>query len=198
MEKQRKEKMPTKPVKKTTAKTTKSTAKKVATKPAAAKSTVKKATVKPVAKKTTVKPAAKKPTVKKVAAKKVAAKKVDAPELEQVAPVVETNDTPCACGKNCECGADCKCARRGSKFGRFLLKLIIVLFVFALGFAAAQFCNRDGCGFRCPRADFDNGCLEVSSVKCPRLQNLLPTMDADQDGCITRQEFAAARDALRK
>lgn len=189
MEKQRKEKMPTKPVKKTTAKTTKSTAKKVATKPAAAKSTVKKATVKP---------AAKKPTVKKVAAKKVAAKKVDAPELEQVAPVVETNDTPCACGKNCECGADCKCARRGSKFGRFLLKLIIVLFVFALGFAAAQFCNRDGCGFRCPRADFDNGCLEVSSVKCPRLQNLLPTMDADQDGCITRQEFAAARDALRK
>ncbi len=193
MEKQRKEKMPTKPVKKTTAKTTKSTAKKVATKPAAAKSTVKKATVKPVAKKTTVKPAAKKPTVKKVAAKKV-----DAPELEQVAPVVETNDTPCACGKNCECGADCKCARRGSKFGRFLLKLIIVLFVFALGFAAAQFCNRDGCGFRCPRADFDNGCLEVSSVKCPRLQNLLPTMDADQDGCITRQEFAAARDALRK
>lgn len=193
MEKQRKEKMPTKPVKKTTAKTTKSTAKKVATKPAAAKSTVKKATVKPVAKKTTVKPAAKKPTVKKVATKKV-----DAPELEQVAPVVETNDTPCACGKNCECGADCKCARRGSKFGRFLLKLIIVLFVFALGFAAAQFCNRDGCGFRCPRADFDNGCLEVSSVKCPRLQNLLPTMDADQDGCITRQEFAAARDALRK
>lgn len=193
MEKQRKEKMPTKPVKKTTAKTTKSTAKKVATKPAAAKSTVKKATAKPVAKKTTVKPAAKKPTVKKVATKKV-----DAPELEQVAPVVETNDTPCACGKNCECGADCKCARRGSKFGRFLLKLIIVLFVFALGFAAAQFCNRDGCGFRCPRADFDNGCLEVSSVKCPRLQNLLPTMDADQDGCITRQEFAAARDALRK
>ena len=161
--------MPTKPVKKTTAK------------PAATKKTTKKTVA---AKKTA------KQTTKKVVTDDVAPDMTVAP-----APVME-NAAKCPCGENCKCGADCKCGRGGSKFGRFMMKLIIALIIFALGFAAAKLCDeRD---FRGPRVDFDDGCLVVSSVKCPQLQALLPVMDIDQDGCITRDEFRAVNAELHR
>lgn len=163
-------KMPTKPVKKTTAKTT------------TAKKTVTKKTV-----------AAKKPTVKKTVKK-------SAPELQEpvVAPEMAACKcgAGCKCGENCACGSDCKCNRGGSRFGRFMIKLIMVLIIFALGFGAAKLldCNE----FRGPRVDFDDGCLDVSSVKCPELQRALPMMDIDHDGCITREEYRAVKTELHR
>lgn len=68
---------------------------------------------------------------------------------------------------------------------------------FALGFAAAKLCGPD-CGFRGPRVEFANGCLDVASVKCPRVQDALPAMDIDQDGCITRAEYDAVKTELRR
>lgn len=150
--------MPTKPVKKTTAKTT-----------------------------TAKKPAAKKATIKKPVAKKTA-KPVIAPETIITAPVPET--PKCKCGADCACGAECKCARGGSKFGRFVMRLIVVLIVFALGFAAAKLID-GGRDFRGPRVDFDNGCLKESSVKCPQIRDALPVMDVNGDGCISRDEYRA-------
>lgn len=155
--------MPTKPVKKTTAK------------PA----TTKKTTKKTVAAKKTVKQ-----TTKKVVTDDVA------PDMTVAAAPVMENTAKCPCGENCKCG------RGGSKFGRFMMKLIIALIIFALGFAAAKLCDeRD---FRGPRVDFDDGCLVVSSVKCPQLQAVLPVMDIDQDGCITRDEFRAVNAELHR
>ena len=142
--------------------------------------TVKKAAAKPAV--------AKKTTVKKAAVKKPATKKVVVEEVKEVIP--ETHE--CTCGHECKCGC-----HGGSKFGRFLKKLIFVLIIFALGFAAARLVD-DGRDFRGPRVDFDNGCLVVSSVKCPQLQALLPVMDMDQDGCITREEFRAVDAELRR
>lgn len=163
--------MPTKPVKKTTAKTT------------TAKKTVTKKTV-----------AAKKPTVKKTFKK-------SAPELQEpvVAPEMAASckcGAGCKCGENCACGSDCKCNRGGSRLGRFMIKLIMVLIIFALGFGAAKLldCNE----FRGPRVDFDDGCLDVSSVKCPELQRALPMMDIDHDGCITREEYRAVKTELHR
>ena len=96
---------------------------------------VKKPTTKTTAKKTVAanakKPAAKKApakaTVKKTAPKKADVKKVVSPDVVQNnIPTPETNE--CKCGHNCECGADCKCVRSGgSRFGRFMLKLIMIL-----------------------------------------------------------------------
>lgn len=141
--------------------------------------TVKKAAAKPAA--------AKKTTVKKATVKKPATKKVVVEEVKEVIP--ETHE--CACGHECKCGC-----HGGSKFGRFLKKLIFILIIFALGFAAGKLCD-NGRDFRGPRANFKNGCLVVSSIKCPQMQALLPVMDMDQDGCITKSEYKAVRDEFR-
>ena len=163
--------MPTKPVKKTTVKST-----------AAKKTVAKKATVK-------------KPAVKKAAPQVT---KPDATAKKQVAtePVVEAHAPQCPCGSECKCGGDCKCAHRGSSFGRFVIKLIVVLIIFALGFAAAKLVD-NGRAFG-PRVEFDDGCLVVSSVKCPQLQALVPVMDMDQDRCISREEFRTVTAELRR
>lgn len=115
--------MPTKSVKKTTAK---SSVKATAAKPAVKKAATKKTTA---AKKTVIKEAA----VKKPAVKKTTVKKAPVQELKQVAPAPEMNDTKCACGSECTCGADCKCKRSGSKFGRFMWKLIVALIILHWG-----------------------------------------------------------------
>lgn len=131
--------------------------------------------------KTTKKTTVKKPVAKKATVKKAATKKVVAEEVKEFVP--ETHE--CACGHECKCGCHGGC---GSKFGRFLKKLIIALVIFALGFAAAKMCDY-GRHFRTPRVDFDNGCLDVASVKCPALAEKLPLMDVNKDGCISKEEY---------
>ena len=100
----------------------------------------------------------------------------------------------CGCGADCHCGSACKCG--GSKFGRFMRKLVLFVIIFALGFAAAKLCC---CGPRHhgPRMHFVNGCLDVASVKCPKLAEALPAMDINQDGCITRDEFRQVKRNMR-
>ena len=144
-------------------------------------------------------PAAKKATVKKNTAKKPV-----------VAAAVETH--ACACGANCKCGANCHCGtaachckggcKCGGKFGRFVKKLIVFVIIFALGFAAAKFCccgnKKPHFGFGGPRVHFVNGCVDMSSVKCPKLAEALPAMDINQDGCITRDEYRAVKKKMRR
>ncbi len=143
-------------------------------------------------KKTTAKATEVKKTAKKAAPKK-AVKPAAVKEEIKVAPMPES--APCKCGGHCNCGPDCKCAHRGSRCVRFMLKFIMILIVFALGFAAAKFVDGNRY-FRGPRVDFDNGCLDVSSVKCPQMQEVLPMMDIDHDGCITHEEYRAIRKEL--
>ncbi len=150
-------------------------------------------------KKTATKTAAtKKAPAKKTVAKKTVAKKA-APEKKIVAAAPVAHE--CPCGHDCKCGAECKCAHHGGcKFGRFVKKLIVFLIIFALGFAAAKFCpcNKRGAMMRGPRVEFVNGCLDASSVKCPKLVESLPAMDINQDGCITRDEFRAVKREMRR
>lgn len=152
-----------------------------------AQKTVKKVAAKPVAKKT---------PVKKAATKKPAAKKSAVKEVKMTTPMAEMHT--CGCGAGCHCGASCGCGTAckcgGSRFGRFVRKLIFVVIVFALGwFAASMQCGKH----HGPRMHFVNGCLDVSSVNCPKLQNVLPAMDINQDGCITRDEFRAVKRRMR-
>ena len=148
---------------------------------------------KPVAKKAP----AKKTVSKPVAAKKVVAKKTPAKKVADVkkvaAPVVEKH--PCGCDKNCACGgncmehAHCKCRRGG-----FFKKLILILIIFAMGFAAAKMCCC-GKGKFGPRPEFDDaGCMVI---KCEKLAQMAPMMDTDHNGCITRAEFKAAKKEMR-
>lgn len=143
-----------------------------------AKQTAKKPTAKKtVAKKTAAKPAAKKTVTKKVAT-----------------PVVET--LPCGCDKNCACAgkchehSHCKCHHGG-----FWKKLVLFVIIFALGFASAKLCCCHQKHKMMPRPEFDNGCLVV---KCPKLAQMVPMMDADKNGCVTAEEFKASKKHMRK
>ena len=173
--------MPTKSVKKPTAKTTK---------------TAKTAT----AKKTTTNRAT---TARRPATTRRPAK----PSVDTARPVVEPVMEKCPCGHDCKCAPECHCGDNchcgdGAKytrggFGRFMVKLIMILIVFALGFGVAKVLD-DGRYFPGAHVDFDDGCLDTSSVKCPQLQLAVPIMDMDQDGCITRAEFDAVYAELHR
>ncbi len=147
-------------------------------------------------KKPAAKPAAKKASVKKVAAKKPAVKKVVKPVAATPAPEMHAHE--------CMCGNACKCAHRGSRFGRIMKKIIIAIILFALGFAAAKFCPCNKMdkfgphGPRGPRVEFVDGCMDTTSVQCPKLRDALPAMDINQDGCITRDEFRAVKREMRR
>ena len=129
-----------------------------------------------------------KTTAKKTVAKKTVAKSAvkKTPVKKEVAPVV-TEKFPCGCDKGCACGGKCAC--RG---GKFFKKLIVFLIIFALGFVAAKMCC---CKYnKMPRPQFDNGCLVV---KCPEMAKKIPMMDADKNGCVTKEEFKAAKKAMK-
>ncbi len=149
-----------------------------------AEKSVKKTTAKKaVTKKTT----AKKTTTKKVATKKTPVKKAP------VAPVV-ADVKPCGCDKNCACQGNCHehCACH-HKCG-FFKKFILFLIIFALGFVAAKMCCcKQGCMFK-QRPTFENGCLVV---KCPKMQQMIPMMDANHDGCVSKEEFGAHRKQMK-
>lgn len=158
--------------------------------------TTKKTTAKPVAaKKTVTKKTAQKKTTRAASAK--SAPKMNAAYTDIVMPDVYNCKcgTACKCGAGCNCGDNCKCHRHG--FGHFVKKLIIALILLALGFAAAKLCCC-GKGMRGPRVHFaQNGCMVEESVKCPKLRELLPAMDINQDGCITREEYREIKRQMR-
>lgn len=157
-----------------------------------AQKTVKKTTTKPAAAKKTP---AKKATVKKTPAKKTASQAAAMPEMKATQmPVMDAH--MCGCGQDCKCGTHCECKRGG--FARFFKKLIVALILFALGFVAAKFFCCNHYGPRGPRVDFVNGCLDASTVKCPKLLAALPAMDINGDGCITREEYRAVKKEMRR
>ena len=45
---------------------------------------------------------------------------------------------------------------------------------------------------------FVNGCLDMESIKCPKMQEELATADTDANGCISEEEFRAAKHEMRR
>ncbi|MCM1294271.1 MAG: hypothetical protein NC311_01780 [Muribaculaceae bacterium] len=153
--------------------------------------------------KTTKKATVKTTTVKKPVAKKAATKKVvktstkpAATKAPKATAMVAPAAHECHCGPNCQCVSACKCS--GRKFARIIKKLIIALILLAIGFVAgSQLAGHRGP--RGPRIEFaPNGCMIEESVKCPKLIEALPAMDINQDGCITREEFRAVKQQMRR
>lgn len=113
----------------------------------------------------------KKPTVKKTAVKPV--------------PVMEHR-----CGSDCPCG----CHRHGA--GHRVKHVVALLIIFVLGYA----CGRTMCfrhaGIMMGPAKmhhpvFTNGCLDMKSVQCPKMQETLMSADINGDGCISVEEYKA-------
>lgn len=96
-----------------------------------------------------------------------------------IAPVAE--HAHCCCEHKCAC----KCHHSG-----FWKKLVLIVIFFALGFASAKLCCCKNVYKKMPHPEFENGCLVV---KCPKLEKMVPMMDADKNGCVTVEEFKTAK-----
>ena len=96
----------------------------------------------------------------------------------------------------CNCAHDCPC----HSCSRFK-KLVILVIVFCLGFVAAKLTS-------CPCKKHpmlnvhpvftEAGCLDMESIKCPKMQDALRTSEANADGCITSDEFFAMKKEMMK
>jgi len=100
-------------------------------------------------------------------------------------PVVKTAPVATA-APTCKCGPGCRCG------GGFFKKLIILLIVFAAGFAVCHFgCGKKG--FHGKRMHFAgkfvDGCLDMSKIKCPLKAEKFAQADLNGDGCITKEEL---------
>ena len=87
----------------------------------------------------------------------------------------------------------CHCTKRK----RNMILTCVFICSFLLGFFTYHFFFCPNHPHFKPRMHFVNGCLEEQSVKCPKMLEALPAMDADNNGCITRAELRAAKRAMR-
>lgn len=120
---------------------------------------------------------------------KSVAKKNTTKTIKQAAPEMEA--PVCKCGAECGCG----CHHRRGKFKKF----IVLVIVFCLGFAVARIVNCDKAHHKhMPKMNpiFVNGCLDMESIKCPKMQEVLQTADVNQDGCVSVSEFDEAKKSM--
>ena len=121
-----------------------------------------------------------KKTTKKVVAKKAPVKS---------APVME---------HKCECGGNCKCHCHGG--AHWVKHLIVWAIIFALGMVAGKmFCCHHGFKHM-PKMHpvFVNGCVDMESVKCPKMIEKLAAADVNGDNCISVEEYKAVKKEMRK
>lgn len=120
-----------------------------------------------------------KKTIKKTAVKKAAVK---------VAPVKE---------HKCECGEHCHC--HGS--AHWVKHIVVWAIIFALGMVCGKMFCCCGHGMKhMPKMQpvFVNECLDMESIKCPKMQEKLATADIDGNGCISVEEYKAVKKEMRK
>ena len=93
----------------------------------------------------------------------------------------------CGCGNDCMCG----CHKHGSM--HIVKHIIVWAIIFALGLACGKMMN---CGHHRkmpPKMQpvFTNGCLDMASVKCPKMSEQLQKADVNGDNCISVEEYKA-------
>ena len=98
-----------------------------------------------------------------------------------------TQTHQCECGKHCSCGKKC--------CHGFWKKLIVVAVFFALGFATARMIPHQK-PVKKPTSMFDkNGCLVV---KTKSMEQKIPMMDLNKNGCVEKTEYSEYRRKMRK
>ena len=172
-----------------------------------------------MATKTTKKAPAKKTTAAKKAAPKKTVRTAKAPVTEDII-IMDAHEMHhhdhehgCGCGGDCGCGGNCGCGKNGMDCGchghcacrggcwGFVKKLFWLLVVFALGFAACMcLCDGRHGGRRGPKmpVEFVNGCLDTTKIACPEFATKVLAADANNDNCITRDEYKAFKKTMRK
>ena len=80
-----------------------------------------------------------------------------------------------------------------TKHKRNTILICVSTCAFLIGFFVSQLFFCGPCGHK---PQFVNGCLDVTSIHCPKMLEELPMIDADHDGCITKQELKASKRAM--
>lgn len=85
-----------------------------------------------------------------------------------------------------------------TKHKRNIILTCVSLVCLLLGFLISQLFFCDTCTHkRAPRLRFVNDCLDTTTINQSRIKKELPLIDANKDGCITREEWVNARRAAR-
>lgn len=124
-------------------------------------------------------------------AKQTAKKNVIRKSPVKHVPVMEHS---CGCGKDCPCG----CHRHGS--AHVIKHIIVWAIIFALGMACGKMMNC-GHGRKMPRQIqpvFTNGCLDITSIKCPKMAEEVVAADVNSDDCISIEEYKTWKRANRQ
>ena len=97
----------------------------------------------------------------------------------------------------CECGENCKCHCHGS--AHWVKHIIVWAIIFALGMVCGKMLPCGHHGKHMPRLHpvFVNGCLDVESIKCPKMQEKLATADIDANNCISIEEYRAVKKEMK-
>ena len=127
----------------------------------------------------------KKSTVKKTSAKKPVAKK----PVAKVEPVME---------HKCQCGENCHCHCHGAS--HVVKHIIVWAIIFALGMVCGKLIPCGHFHKHMPKMQpvFVDGCLDMESIKCPKMQEKLVAADINGDDCISVEEFREIKKGMHK
>ena len=108
--------------------------------------------------------------------------------VAKATPVMEPK---CACGKDCPCG----CHKHGS--AHVIKHIIVWAIIFALGMACGKMmdCHHGRKMMRQKQPVFTNGCLDIKSIDCPKMQEDIVKADIDGNACISIEEYKAWKKA---
>jgi len=98
----------------------------------------------------------------------------------------------------CECGENCNCHCHGRAH---LLKHIMVwAIIFALGLVCGKLLGCNHGMKHMPKLNpvFENGCLKMDSVNCPKMLEKLANADVDGNGCVSLEEYKAIKKDMKK
>ena len=120
-------------------------------------------------------------------------KKTSKKPVAKKAPVKNTPvmEPVCKCGEGCRCHCHC---------GAHLVKhLIVWAIIFALGMVCGKMLDC-GHGKHMPKMHpvFENGCLKMDSIQCPKMVEKLANADVNGDSCISVEEFKTINKEMRK
>lgn len=121
-------------------------------------------------------------------AKKTTKKATVKKTVVKAAPVMEHK---CQCGEHCQCHCHCR--------AHLLKHIIILALVFAIGMVAGKFlpCGHGHKHMQQMHPVFVNGCLDMSSIECPMMQEKLATADVNADECISIEEYRAVKQSMK-
>jgi len=121
-----------------------------------------------------------KKTTKKMSVKKTAVKPT---------PVME---------HKCECGENCRCHCHGG--AHFIKHLIVWAIIFALGMVCGKmmYCGYGPKHMKMKHPVFVNGCLDMASIECPKMQEKLMNADVNGDNCVSVEEYKVVKREMKK